>query len=127
MQDNRSSPRFNKRLRAVLHLEENGRSTPIQGKTQDISSDGASFVSAYNFASARPGTVFLMLDPGDTKHPPKVFEAQCKIVSSVLSPQQGGFRLGLQFTKVAAESKQMLQNFLVPLMTHAGGMARQLA
>lgn len=125
MSDNRTSPRYNKRLRAVLITEENGKRISIQGKTQDISSDGTSFISERNIVPSHPVTVYLMIDPGDAKRPPVVFEAQCKIVSSVLSPQQGGFRLGLQFTKMPGENKQVLQKFLAPLMAHARGIARQ--
>lgn len=125
MSDHRITPRYNKRLRAVLITDESGKRVSFQGKTQDISSDGTSFVSEYNIAVARPVTVYLMLDPGDAKHAPVVFEAQCNIVSSVLSPQQGGFRLGLQFTKMVGEGRQVLQKFLAPLMTHARGIAQQ--
>jgi len=125
MSDNRSSPRYNRRLRAVLITEENGIRVSIQGKTQDISSDGTSFISERNFVSSHPVTVYLMIDPGNAKRQPVVFEAQCKIVSSVLAPQQGGFRLGLQFTKMPGENKQVLQKFLAPLMALARGIAQQ--
>ncbi|MFA7268547.1 MAG: PilZ domain-containing protein [Sterolibacterium sp.] len=114
MQDNRTSTRYVKRLRAVLVTEEKGRRTTIKGRTHDVSIDGASFISEYNIVSANPVTICLLIDPGDAKHPPAVFEAQGKIVNSVLSSQQGGFRLGIHFIKVAAECNQMLRKFLAP-------------
>ncbi len=126
MSDHRTSPRYNKRLRAVLITEESGKRVSFQGKTHDISSDGTSFVSGYNIAAVAPVSVYLMLEPGDAKRPPVVFEAQCKIASSVLSPQQGGFRLGLQFIKMPGENRQVLQKFLAPLMAHARGMAHHV-
>ena len=119
MQDNRSSPRFNKRLRAVVITEENGQRSSIKGKTQDISHDGISFISEFNLISSRAVTVYLMLDPGDATHPPKVFEAQGKVVCSVLSPQQGGFRVGINYTKISADNKQVFQKFLAPIVAHA--------
>lgn len=125
MSDNRSSPRYSKRLRAVFVVEVDGKRNSIQGKTLDISSDGTSFVSSFNIQIAREGNLFLMLNPGDARNPPEVFETQCKVISCVLSPQQGGFRLGLHFTKMSAENKQALQKFLVPLMTQARGVAHQ--
>jgi c-di-GMP-binding flagellar brake protein YcgR len=100
-------------------VEDNGRRNSIQGKTLDISSDGTSFVSSFNIQLGHEGNLFLMLNPGDAKNPPVVLETQCKVISCVLSPQQGGFRLGLHFTKMSAENKQVLQKFLVPLMAHA--------
>ncbi len=125
MSDNRSSPRYNKHLRAALITEENAKRISIQGKTQDISSDGISFISERNIVSSYPVTVYLMIDPGDANRQPVVFEAQCKIVSNVLSPQQGGFRLGLQFTAMPGENRQLLQKYLESLMAHARGIAQQ--
>ena len=123
MQDNRNSPRYKKHLRAVLIIEESGKRSSIKGTTQDISRDGTSFISEYNIVSSNIVTIYLMLDPGDATHAPKVFEAQGNIVSSVLSPQQGGFRLGIQYTKISADNKQVLQKFMAPIMAHARGMA----
>lgn len=125
MSDNRSSPRYKARLRAVLIVEDGGKRNSIQGKTLDVSSDGTSFVSSFNIQVAHEGNLFLMLNPGDAKNPPVVFETQCKVVSCVLSPQQGGFRLGLLFTKMVGENKQVFQKFLAPLMAHARGAAHQ--
>ena len=116
MEDNRSSPRFVKRLRAVLNVEEKGKQTTIHGKTQDVSITGVSFISELNLAIPQSATVFLLISPGEGTKQPVVFEAQCNIVSSVLSPQQGGFRLGIAFTKVAGEGKQVLQKLLVARM-----------
>lgn len=126
MEENRTTQRYAKRVRAVLIREENGQRKTIQGKTHDISLDGASFISQYNIVSAAPITICLLLDPGDAKRPPAVFEAQGKIVNSVLSPQQGGFRLGIHFTKVAADSNQILRKFLAPpSRAHASAVAQQ--
>jgi len=106
-------------------VDENGKRNSIQGKTLDISSDGTSFVSSLNIQLAQEGTLYLMLNPGDAKNPPVVFETQCKVISCVLAPQQGGFRLGLHFTKMPGENKQVLQKFLAPLMAHAREAAHQ--
>lgn len=121
MQDDRSSPRYVKHLRAVLIIEENGKQPTIHGKTQDISLTGVSFISRYNLSSfPQPATVCLLISPGEGTNQPVVFEAQSKIVSSVLSPKQGGFRLGIEFTKVAGHGKQILQKLLVARLAQAG-------
>jgi len=125
MSDSRSSPRYSKRLRAAFAVEDNGKRNSIQGKSLDVSSDGISFVSSRNIQIGHEGNLFLMLNPGDAKNPPEVFETQCKVISCVLSPQQGGFRLGLHFTKMSAENKQAFQKFLAPLMAHARQAAHQ--
>ena len=101
-----------KRLRAVIIYEENGRPTKIHGKTQDISTSGVSIVTDYNLASPHPITVCLLIHPGDQMNPPVVFEAQSKIVSSVLSRQQGGFRIGIEFRKIEGDGAQVLHRFL---------------
>ena len=120
MQDHRSSPRCIKHLRAVLITEENGKQSKLNGKTQDISLTGVSFVSRYNISCPRSATVCLLISPGDEFHPPVIFEAESKILSSVLSPQQGGFRLGMEFTRIVGEGKQILQKLLVARMAQVG-------
>jgi len=112
MAENRKDQRHSKRLRAVIILDENGKQFRTPGKTQDVSTSGASIISEYNLASPHPITVCLLLYPGDKINPPVVFEAKSKIASSILSSQQGGFRIGVEFVSVSGEGIKALQKFL---------------
>jgi hypothetical protein len=62
----------------------------------------------------------LLVKPGDATNPPVIVEAESKILSSVLSPQQGGFRLGMEFVKIVGEGKQILQKLLIERMAEVG-------
>lgn len=112
MAENRKDQRHSKRLRAVIIIDENGKQSRTHGKTQDISTSGASIISDYNLTSKHPITVCLLLRPGDKINPPVVVEAKSKIASSVLSRQQGGFRIGVEFVSVAGDGAKLLQKFL---------------
>lgn len=112
MEDHRKSQRHVKRLRAVILYEENGKPAKIHGKTQDISTSGVSIITDYNLMSTHLITVCLLIHPGDPVNPPVVFEAQSKIASSVLSRQQGGFRIGIEFRKIEGDGAQILHKFL---------------
>ena len=57
-------------------------------------------------------TVYLLIDPGGPTHPQVVFEALGKVMNTVLSSKDGGFRLGIQFTKFAGDSKELLKKHL---------------
>jgi len=112
MAENRKDQRHSKRLRAIIIIDENGKQSKTHGKTQDISTSGASIISEYNLASKHPITVCLLLHPGDKINPPVVFEAKSKIASSILSSQQGGFRIGVEFVGLTVDGAKLLQKFL---------------
>lgn len=114
MDDNRSGPRCIKRLRAVLAMDEGGKQVTVHGKTQDVSLTGLSFVSKDSLRVPRTVTVYVLVGPGDDKHAPVIFEAQGRMLNCVLSPQQGGFRLGIQFTKIAGDGKKIMQKLMGP-------------
>lgn len=57
-------------------------------------------------------TVYILVDPGSNNRPQMVVEAEGKVMNNVLSGQQGGFRLGIQFTKFARDGRQRLLNHL---------------
>ena len=120
MAEHRKDQRHSKRLRAVIILDENGKQSKTPGKTQDISSSGASIISEYNLASKHPITVCLLLHPGDEVIPPTVFEAKSKIVSTVLSRQQGGFRIGVEFVNIAGDGAKVLQKLLSASLATTG-------
>ena len=112
MADHRKDQRHSKRLRAVIIVDENGKQSKTHGKTQDISASGVSIITEYNLSSPHRGTVCLLLHPGDQTKPPVIFEAKSKIVSSVFSRQQGGFRIGVEFQIVAGDGANLLQKLL---------------
>lgn len=112
MEENRRTQRHARRLRAVIICDENGKSAKTHGRTHDISTSGVSVISDYNLLSSHPITLCLLISPGDQIHPPVIFEAKSKIVSSVLSRQQGGFRIGIEFLKIQGDGAQVLHRFL---------------
>lgn len=114
MEDKRKEQRYSKRLRAVIITDENGKLVRTHGKTHDISLGGVSIISDYDLNSRLPVTVYILVEQGDPKHPPLIFEASCKIVNSVLSGQQGGFRIGCQFIKFIGEGEKILKKHLLP-------------
>ena len=112
MAEHRKDQRHSKRLRAVIIVDENGTQSRMAGKTQDVSERGASIISQYNLTSPHPIIVCLLLHPGDNVTPPVIFEAKSKIASSILSSQQGGFRIGVEFVGIAGDGAKLLQKFL---------------
>lgn len=112
MQDQRKNPRYARHLRAVIITEENGNLVKTHGKSQDISLSGASIISEYNLISPHPVTLCLLVHPGDAVTPPMVFEARSRIVSNVLSRQQGGFRTGVEFIQIAGDGDKVLKKYL---------------
>lgn len=112
MEDNRKHPRCPIHWRSAILVEGTGGAETIQCKTNDISANGVSVICHRNLATGYVLTVYLLIDPGSATHPQVIFEAQGKVMNNVLSGQQGGFRLGIQFTKFARDSKQLLLNHL---------------
>ncbi|MCX7173688.1 MAG: PilZ domain-containing protein [Proteobacteria bacterium] len=110
--ESRSSERVRVRLRAVLITEKDGTQAKLHGHTADISGTGVSFVSKYAMTTPQPGTIFVMVDPGASTHPAIIIEAQCRLIVCVLSSQQGGFRIGLEFSKMSDESRKLLRKLL---------------
>lgn len=112
MENDRKSPRCSVHWRSAILFEEYGRRETLQCKTNDISSSGVSLICQRNLPLRHGVTVYLLIDPGDGKRPQLIVESQGEIMNSVLSGQQGGFRLGIQFTKFAGDSKQLLLKHL---------------
>ena len=112
MEEHRKSPRGSIHWRGLVVTEENGRRRTAHGKTHDVSLTGVSVVCDLNLPLFIPVTVYLLVHPGDHVHPQLMVEVQGKIMNSVLSSKQGGFRLGILFTKFAGYSKDLLQKHL---------------
>lgn len=112
MEEHRKHQRHSRRLRAVIIVDENGKPAKTHGKTQDISTSGVSIISDYNLLSRQPVTVCLLIHPGDKVIPPVIVEAKSKIVYSVLSREQGGFRISLEFQNIAGDGATVLKKFL---------------
>lgn len=114
MEENRQSPRHSKRLRAVIISDDNGSASKIHGKTLDISATGVSIISDYNLNTSGPVNVCLLMHPGDRGSPPVIVEAKSRVIYSILSRQQGGFRISLEFTKFVDDGAKVLKKFLAP-------------
>jgi hypothetical protein len=112
MDDNRKSPRCSIHWRCAIVIEIHGKQETLQTRTNDISMTGVSVISHRNIPPPKAVTVYLLIDPGDENHPQVIVEAQGEIKNNVLSGQQGGFRLGIQFTKFARDGKQVLEKNL---------------
>lgn len=112
MEDSRKSPRCTIHWRCAIVVEAGGKQETIQSKTNDISSTGISIICHRNIYPPQTVTVYLLIDPGSENHPQVIVEAQGEIKNNVLSGQQGGYRLGIQFTKFARDGKQVLQKHL---------------
>lgn len=112
MEDNRKNPRCAVRWRSAIVTQEGGRQETIQCKTSDVSISGVSVICPRSLPLRHALSVYLLIDQGDEKHPQQIFEAQGEVMNNVLSGQQGGFRLGIQFVKFVGDSKQLLQKHL---------------
>lgn len=112
MEDNRKSPRCTIHWRCAIAIEEHGRRETIQSRTNDVSMTGVAIICHRNISPPRAVIVYLLIDPGDQSRPQVIVEAQGEIRNNVLSGQQGGFRLGIQFTEFARDGKQILQKNL---------------
>lgn len=112
MVDNRKSARCAIHWRCAVVVEGNGNDETIHCRTNDISLDGVSVICHRNIQPPHPVTVHLLVEQGGSGRPQLVVEVRGSIVNNVLSGQQGGFRLGIQFAKFAGEGKQLLQKHL---------------
>lgn len=112
MQDHRGAERVRMRLPAVLLPEISGFKEKLHGHTVDISSTGCSFVTLRNLNTPQTGTVFIMAKRADKTHPAIIVEAQCRLVYTVLSSQQGGFRISIAFSKVLGDGAKVLKELL---------------
>jgi len=112
MEDNRKSPRCSIHWRCAIVIENHGKQETLQTRTNDISMTGVSVICHRNIPPPKAVTVYLLINPGDENHPQVIVESQGEIKNNVLSGQQGGFRLGIQFTKFARDGKQILEKNL---------------
>lgn len=112
--------------RSAIVSEVGGERVTTQGTTNDISSDGVSVICHRNISPNHLVTVYLLIHTGIEDNPELVFEAQGKVMNNVLSGKQGGFRLGIQFTKFVGDSKNMLHKYM-PKSTRYGAAAGQIA
>lgn len=112
MEENRKHQRCPIHWRSAIVVEDYGKPETIQCKTNDISINGVSVICHRNVAVGHPVNVFLLVDPGGPSHPQVIVEVLGKIMNNVLSGQQGGYRLGIQFSKFARDGQQVLRNHL---------------
>jgi len=112
MDDGRKHQRCNVHWRSAVAVTGNAGPQTLQCKTNDVSAGGVSVICPLNVFPESELIVYLLIDPGGPTHPQVVFEAQGKVMNTVLSSKQGGFRLGIQFTKFAGDSKQLLTKHL---------------
>lgn len=112
MEDSRKYPRCPIRWRSAIVIAQNGGQETIQGMTNDISIAGVSVICHRNISLGHAVNVYLLIHPGDENNPQLIVEAQGKVMNNVLSGQQGGFRLGIQFIKFAGDSKKILQKYI---------------
>lgn len=124
MDDNRKSPRCTIHWRCAIAIEEHGRRETIQSRTNDVSMTGVAIICHRNIPPPKAVTVYLLIDPGDESRPQVIVEAQGEIRNNVLSGQQGGFRLGIQFIKFARDGKQILQKNLPREMVQTARVVR---
>lgn len=112
MDDGRKHQRCSVHWRSAVGITGSGGRQTLQCKINDVSAGGVSVICPLNIFPESELTVYLLIDPGGPTHPQVVFEAQGKVMNNVLSSKQGGFRLGIQFTKFAGDSKQILNKHL---------------
>jgi hypothetical protein len=112
MQDYRGAERIRMRLPAVLFSEISGIKEKSHGHSVDISSSGCSFVTLRNLRTPQPGSVFIMAKRANKANPAVIIEAQCRLIDSVFSSQQGGFRISISFTKLLGDGAQVLKELL---------------
>ena len=112
MEDIRKHQRCSVHWRSAISIVGTGGPQTLQCKTNDVSAGGVSVICPLNIFPESQLTVYMLIDPGGPTHPQVVFEAQGTVMNTVLSSKQGGFRLGIQFTKFAGDSKQMLKKHL---------------
>ncbi|MFA6312545.1 MAG: PilZ domain-containing protein [Sterolibacterium sp.] len=112
MEDKRKIPRVLVHWRSAIVVAANGEQSTIEGISHDISSEGVSVICHRNIPLNRAVTVCLLIRTGNRDNPELVVEAQGKVVYCVLSGEQGGFRVGIQFLKFAGESKNILERYM---------------
>ena len=95
------------RLERRVLLESNEKQ--IEGKTEDLSSDGLLIQSYLTFSVGTLVKVSLELRSGS-----KPLECEARVVRTI-----GTDRMGLQFRNLAAKESSQLQEFLLPLILAA--------
>lgn len=131
MEDKRKTPRVLVHWRSAIVFAANGEQSKIEGISHDVSSDGVSVICHRNIPANRAVMVYLLIRTGDRDKPEMVVEAQGKVIYCVLSGEQGGFRVGIEFLKFAGEGKNILERYMpkaivygVPSTTAATPLAK---
>lgn len=112
MEESRKHLRHSRQLRAAIICEGSGKPVKAYGKTLDVSASGASIVTDCNLANLQPVTVCLLIHPGDQINPPVIVEARSRIVFSIFSGRQGGFRISVEFVKIEGDGAKILQKMM---------------
>jgi c-di-GMP-binding flagellar brake protein YcgR len=95
------------RTKALVIL---GNAQPFEVRTLDLSATGMSIVAS---ANPKPGTVLnirLSIPVRTGGNTP--FEAKARVVHSVFSSAESGFKIGLSFTELSAVAASAILKFL---------------
>jgi len=121
MKEQREHPRYHVRWNVAVLGSENGRSTAFNGRTYDLSEDGASVLLPTNPALGQRATAMIAPPPLHPGHQPGLIEVEARVVYVLFAPRHDAFRLGLQFVDFRGAGRiQLLQR----LAEHLPGFSR---
>lgn len=121
MREQREYPRYHLRWNVALLGSENGRPLALNGRTHDLSEDGASILLPINPALGQRVTAMLAPPPLHPGHHPALIEVDSRVVYVLFAPRHDAFRLGLQFLDFRGAGRDAL---LQRLAKHLPGFSQ---
>lgn len=112
--DRRQHPRFpaSWRIRIICICRETGERTVIEGRTRNISAEGACVFSEHNLCPDKEFIVELSVPPLLSRVPVTITQIEARSRFSVLSSEQDGFRTGVEFLRLQQQDKLVLDRLL---------------
>jgi|GEM_PF-2451380 len=104
--------RFHLGWKVAIVYELRGETHTFHGRTHDLSMGGTCVYTDYNFFIGSPVKVLLAPPPHVPGEPPKVIEISARMVYTVLSINNLGFRIGLKFLRFKGNGRKLLQRTL---------------
>lgn len=107
----RSDHRFLAQWRIAIVFK-GSHSQTFYGLTHDIGLAGICMHSDHNLYSKEPVTILLAIPPLHRNDRKKVIEAEARIVYTILSSGQKGFRIGIEFLRFKPKDEAILRKHL---------------
>jgi hypothetical protein len=108
----RQHHRFLAQWRVAIVFQGGGSHT-FYGVTHDVGLGGLCMHTDHNLYSRQTVSVLLALPPAHPRERKKMIEAEGRIVYTILSSGQKGFRIGIQLVRFKNRDENLFRNYLI--------------